>query len=261
MSDLVPAGGSITATSWKPDRELTFEEWEQAGKTLQQIGRAWQWWVGDWINYGEARYGEKYAQAIDLTGLGYEAVANAAWVAGAVEPSTRVETLSWTHHRHVAHLDPLAQREWLGRAAEQSLSTRELRTAIAQDRVLDERVAEGRYRTIVVDHSPSRDQIDIGRIAHPDGAHLYVWTRNQDLPQTLDLIESWGAVYQRTIVPIGKAGVKELVLFCYLGDAWPQEPPTSFQGEGRPEVFYELVEWTSHGPRAGLFFEREGFDG
>lgn len=264
MTEIEQTTGQITATSWTPGRELTFEEWQEAGQTLQQIGRAWQWWVGDWLNYGEARYGEKYAQAIDLTGLGYEAVANAAWVAGAVEPSTRVETLSWTHHREVAKMHPDRQEYWLDWARCEGMSTRELREAIREEeqkKLETPILAEARYRTIVVDHSPHRDQLDIGRIAHPDGAHLYVWTRNQDLPQTLDLIESWGAVYQRTIVPIGKAGVKELVLFCYLGDAWPQEPPTSFQGEGRPDVFYELVEWTSHGPRAGLFFEREGFDG
>lgn len=261
MTDLVAAPG-ITPNSWKPDRELTFEEWEQAGQMLQSIGRAWQWWVGDWLNYGEARYGEKYAQAIDLTGLGYDAVANAAWVAAAVEPSTRVETLSWTHHRLVAQLDPLAQREWLTRARDEGMSTRELRTAIDQDDPQPEpTIPEGRYRTIVIDQAPNRELLQPGRIAAPDGAHLYLWTLNEELPQALALVQGWGATYKRTIVPIGKLGmIRELVLFCHLGEPMPQEPPQSFTGDGRPDAFYELVEWTSHGPRAGLFFEREGFD-
>lgn len=261
MSDLVATAG-ITPTSWRPGRELTYEEWAQAGQMLQQIGRAWQWWVGDWLNYGEARYGERYAQAIDLTGLGYEAVANAAWVAGAVEPSTRVETLSWTHHRQVAHLGPEAQREWLEKAKAENLSTRELRAEIREHQAEAE-PAEGRYRTIVIDYSPYRDQLEPARIASPDGADLYVWTRNEDLPQTIALVEKWGATYRRVIVPIEKIGlVTELVVYAQIGDPWPErEPPHSFAGGGRPDAFYQLVEWTSHGPRAGIYFEREGFDG
>jgi hypothetical protein len=26
------------------------------------------WWIGDWLNYGERRYGEKYAQGTDSEG-------------------------------------------------------------------------------------------------------------------------------------------------------------------------------------------------
>lgn len=80
----------------------------------------------DWLNYGERAYGEKYSQAIDATGFEYGAVANFAWVAKAVEPSTRVESLSWTHHREVAALDPSDQAQWLERAEAEQWSVREL---------------------------------------------------------------------------------------------------------------------------------------
>lgn len=130
MSEVATTGGEVTATSWRPARELTYEEWATAGQALQQIGRAWQWWVGDWLTYGEQRYGEKYAQAVDLTGLGYQALADAAWVAAAVELSVRNENLSWSHHRAVAGLEPGEQTEWLAWAERNRASVRELRREV-----------------------------------------------------------------------------------------------------------------------------------
>lgn len=131
MSDvLVAAGGEVTPTAWAPARDLTYQEWEAAGRTLQQIGRAWQWWVGDWLTYGEARYGEKYAQAVDVTGLGYQALADAAWVAAAVQPSLRNENLSWSHHRAVAGLDEDEQRDWLAWAERKTASVQRLRREV-----------------------------------------------------------------------------------------------------------------------------------
>lgn len=26
-----------------------------------------QWWLGDWVRYGEGRWGEKYAQALEVS--------------------------------------------------------------------------------------------------------------------------------------------------------------------------------------------------
>jgi len=49
------------------------------------------WWVGDWLNYGEARYGEMYSQAIEITGYASQTLADAKWVASRIEPSRRHE--------------------------------------------------------------------------------------------------------------------------------------------------------------------------
>jgi hypothetical protein len=38
-----------------------------------------KWWLGDWLNFGERKYGETYSQAIDTTGHSYQALANAKW--------------------------------------------------------------------------------------------------------------------------------------------------------------------------------------
>ena len=38
--------------------EPTYDEWAAMGPHVGRRERASKWWLGDWINYGEARYGE-----------------------------------------------------------------------------------------------------------------------------------------------------------------------------------------------------------
>ena len=41
-----------------------FEEWENVRGGSPEAEGAVQFWIGDWLNYGEHTYGEKYAQAV-----------------------------------------------------------------------------------------------------------------------------------------------------------------------------------------------------
>ncbi len=59
------------------------------------------WAIGDWLNYGERRYGEMYAQAVDATGYENGTLRDAKWVSGAYELSIRIYNLSFAHHRIV----------------------------------------------------------------------------------------------------------------------------------------------------------------
>lgn len=120
----------ITETGWAPTTTLSYEEWRDAGQQLLRVGRAWQWWVGDWVLYGERSFGERYAEAIELTGMEYSTIANVISVARKVEASRRREALSWTHHAEVAALPPAKQDEWLSRAEDEGLSHRRLRAAL-----------------------------------------------------------------------------------------------------------------------------------
>ena len=94
----------------------TFEQWRKFGDTLRDIKNAVQWAVGDWINYGETHYGEKYAQALDETKYAYGTLRNYASIAERVDLSHRVTGLSWSHHAAVAPLSPDEQTEVLQEA-------------------------------------------------------------------------------------------------------------------------------------------------
>jgi len=79
---------------------------------------ALNWWTGDWLNEGEKRYGKTYAQAIEVTGHKIDQLTMCKWVSSNIEISTRVEILSWTHHRYIAHLPKDEQVIWLNYAKE-----------------------------------------------------------------------------------------------------------------------------------------------
>ncbi len=87
---------------------LPFERWCEVMDTLQSIERSVKWWVGDALVYGEATYGEKASQAFPdaFSGSPYaEATLRAAaWVSERFPRGTRVDGVTWTHHRVVAEM-------------------------------------------------------------------------------------------------------------------------------------------------------------
>lgn len=102
--------------------DMTFDEWVNLMRTLVRLETAFQFAIGDALIWGEARYGEKYAQAMEATGLSYQALANMVWVSKHVPISNRVSDLSWTHHRVVASVEPQDQPPLLEMALDQGLS-------------------------------------------------------------------------------------------------------------------------------------------
>lgn len=120
----------VTATSWTPTADLSFEEWCEAGQRLGQMAEAIQWWIGDWLNYGSTTYGEKYLKALDATGYDYGSLRNMASIAGEFDLSRRRDNLSWSHHADVASLDPIQQESYLDQAEAHGWSRQQLRSAL-----------------------------------------------------------------------------------------------------------------------------------
>jgi len=56
--------------------QLDESDWIRLMGTLTRLEKAIQFSIGDALNYGNSRYGEKYSQAIEATGLTYQALAN-----------------------------------------------------------------------------------------------------------------------------------------------------------------------------------------
>lgn len=133
MTDLAVFGDDVqvTQTGLVLSESLTFEKWEEIGEFLQTVERSIQWWIGDWLNYGEQKWGEMYSQAIqDELGEKYQTLANYKWVAKQVQFSMRMENLSWNHHQAVAKLPPDEQVEWLTKAEAEGLSYRDMARTI-----------------------------------------------------------------------------------------------------------------------------------
>jgi hypothetical protein len=125
-----PVPVRYTDTALTLTAEIPYEEWAGIGVTLGRIALSTAWWIGDWLCYGEAVYGEQYAQAVDDLGLNPQTLMNYASVCRRVARRRRRSGLSFSHHAEVASLDPEEQDRWLGRADAEGWSRSELRRAL-----------------------------------------------------------------------------------------------------------------------------------
>lgn len=102
---------------------LTYDQWDRIGRQLQLADIAVQWWIGDWLAYGEHKWREKYAQAVQVTGRSEQTLMNYHFVAKAIKPSRRREQLGFSIHAEVASLDEEDQERILSKAANEPKPT------------------------------------------------------------------------------------------------------------------------------------------
>ncbi len=135
---------TITPTGLQFHQELSYDEWDALGKKLAPIGKSIGFIIGDWINFGETAYGDKYKEALASTGIAYQTLANYSYVARKVEFSLRKENLDWYQHATVAKLKtPAEKQHWLEMAEKHNLSVRRLRKSINYGRLASEEEVQG----------------------------------------------------------------------------------------------------------------------
>ena len=135
----MPAGkrhAALTPVAWVVNVEMDLAEWVSAGRNLGTMGRCGKWWIGDWIRYGNTKFGERYVRAAAITGYDTQSLMNMVWVASRFEISRRREILSWSHHESVASLERDEQERWLDQASEKRLSVADLRLELRVARKL-----------------------------------------------------------------------------------------------------------------------------
>jgi N6-adenosine-specific RNA methylase IME4 len=122
--------------------------------------------------------------------------------------------------------------------------------------------------------------LPVGSLANND-CELYVWTTQKYLPDTFDVIKSWGFKYCQTLTwckkPMGKGqgGVycptTEFLILARRGKmpkveridtTWWQVSRAWKAHSKKPEFFQDLIEQVSEAPRLEMFArrEREGWD-
>jgi hypothetical protein len=153
-NDVGKSGSAISAIAWVPQEELDPQAWASAGRRLGAIGRGSQWWVGDWIRYGTARWGEKYVDAARITSYDVHTLRNLAYVASCFDLSLRRDNLSWSHHALLAAFSQDEQQHWLNLATAEKLSVADLRVELRASRKanggsLDPVASEKRRGTIL----------------------------------------------------------------------------------------------------------------
>jgi hypothetical protein len=137
--------GAITPVSLDlTDANLTYDRWEALGRLLGSVKRSTSWYIGDWLIFGEALFGEEHAQGVEstvserydiaerVTGLTRETLMNYKSVCQSIAVNRRRENLPFSIHIEVAPLTPREQRRWLAHAEKESLTRAELHRAIRE---------------------------------------------------------------------------------------------------------------------------------
>lgn len=200
--------------------EATIKEWISFGKELKAVGGAIQWLIGDWLNYGETRYGEKYKAAIEATGLDYGTLRNEKWVAQRFELSCRHDNMPFGFHMEVAGVRPeeLAD-ELLNKAEAEAWSVKELRSAVKELKHTDPvhlSPIDSEYDVIYADppwkyeagtvkdeltieaQYPTMELEEIKNLEVPSAKDsvLFLWTTTPKLQEGLEVLNAWGFQYR-----------------------------------------------------------------
>ncbi len=107
---------TLTPTGLRVSRGATREEWEDVGKRLRSVGKAWVWLVADWMAYGQRQWKVTFEDASLLVGRSVKTLYNWSSIAQNVDISRRREKLDFSHHAEVAKLNPEDQTYWLTQA-------------------------------------------------------------------------------------------------------------------------------------------------
>ena len=117
--------------------------------------------------------------------------------------------------------------------------------------------------------------LPVASLAHPDGAHLYLWTTNTHVEHAWAIVRAWGFTPKNLLTwckrPKGMIGFgafsqsTEFILFAASGQravhrdrcnsTW-FEWPRSVKHSAKPEPFMEIVERISPGPHLEMFARR-----
>ncbi len=117
--------------------EVPYEAYIEKSKEFFKITELYEnylpWWVGDFVLFGEARYGERMAQIFDAVGIKYKTVRNWVYTCKHVPKENRLpaNVLSYSHHHVVAPLDHASQKKALAYAVENALSVVEFKMWLA----------------------------------------------------------------------------------------------------------------------------------
>jgi N6-adenosine-specific RNA methylase IME4 len=257
--EIVSEGMEFSKTGLTLDPRLSYDQWENVGQQLNEIEGAIQWWIGDWLNFGEHKYGELYVQAVEV-GANPQDWMDYKWVSNAVETSVRTEVLSWSHHRLIAPLEPEEQKQWLDRAEKEEMSVYDLRHAIKVKKFEDKagKLPNDKYRviyadppweyapaqharfeqkTMLEDHYPTMALEDICNMSvseiTQDEAVLFLWSTSPYLMKAFQVVEAWGFEYKASFVwdkiahNVGHYNSvrHELLLICTKGSCLPDKRP------------------------------------
>lgn len=166
QKDIIPAisNGAFTATPHglivDEGKEIPYEIWAEYGKGLQRVEGAIQWVIGDWLRFGEFKYGEKYAQATEVWPESeLSTLKNYQWCANAyptLDERFKRPNLSYSFFHTTAGIEEPLRSQLLDEANLNEWSVRDLKAAIRRHQIGEIKetevvVPEGFFNVVSVD--------------------------------------------------------------------------------------------------------------
>jgi len=265
----------LTPTSLELVGVLGAVEQELAWRKLAQVHGGTQWWIGDLADQTDR------ADIAETQGIGRKTLRQYAWICRNVEPSTRVDALSFKHHELVASMDPAEQRMWLELAERNDWTVAQLRSEINLKKPTETPdLPPGKFNLIYADppwkydfsptsgrkverHYPTMDLEQILAIRVQDIAYddctIFLWGTSPKLPWAFDVLEAWGFDYKTCMVWVkDKIGMgyyarqqHELLLIGGRGNSQlpaPENRPSSIiqsprtEHSKKPPEVYDLID-------------------
>lgn len=159
-------GLELTPTGATTSDELTPDALTHTLTSLRRTEAAWSWIVGDLILAAVHHFGPtRGLTLIAEADLSQAHIARCVAVAERIPHGSRRPTLSWSHHELVAGIDPHNQTRLLDLAETETLSVRQLRAVIDQERA---------------DLTPELDLVQPARLPTPPVSQLRAILEEQD---------------------------------------------------------------------------------
>lgn len=201
----------ITQTSMTFLANVTVDELKNVGRQFVKMEDSKQWWIGDWWNTLERKYGEAQ-QICDEVGLNYSTVKSASAVSKKIEKVRRRTGLTWSHHAEVCGIkfeddkekQTRIQDKFLDKAEQEQWSRNKLREQVQA--FLDEEkwtAEEKDRRQLVLDGNTILINLKTDD-------NLRTWAEMNDLLIRIDRGSEWGNPFV-----LGKDGNRDTVCNNY----------------------------------------------
>lgn len=259
----------------------TYDQWELCGKFIRQAEGAVHFWIGDWLNYGESKWGQMYSQAMEETGYSYDTLKQDKWIAGKIDLCDRSHNLGIAHAKEIASLPEEEKKFWAEELKKEAIPVRELKEKIKEKKKASlpkPVIPEGKFNVIYADppwkydfsETESReienkyptmelDEIKAMKVPSHDNSVLFLWATAPKLREALEVMQEWGFEYKTHMMwdkeKIGMGywfrGQHELLLVGTKGVFSPPEENDRFSSVYReartehskkPEYFYQMIE-------------------
>lgn len=281
-------GCQLTAVGIRwPRKNLTVSEWSEMGQFLERADSGVQWWIGDWLRYGEdrPRWGSRYAEEIEKWQLSGQRIIVLKLVAKSIQLLRRRSNLTFKHHEEVASLSEKQQDHWLGKAEKNKWSAGKLRSELRLDRqrrlLASSPLPDGKFRVILADppweygdtregvaghtgsgtvvHYPTLDidaicALPVENLAAKN-AVLFLWVTTPLLDECFPVIDAWGFEYKTSFVwdkvkpYVGSylSVQQEFLLLCTRGSCLPDV-------SDRPSSVISIPKSSKHSQKPSQFY-------